>query len=147
MVVLAIGEPDGGQPLAGAPAALARRQARVEQGQLDVFQRAGARQEIEHLEHEPDLRVPHAGQLVAPEAGDVTAVEPVAAGGRGVEAAEQVHERRLAGAGGPHDGDELAGIDRHRDPAQGVHHVGPEHVVLCEPLGRDDRVGVHRRPA
>ena len=42
------------------------------------------------------------------------------AGGRAVEAGEQVHQRRLAGARRAHDGRELAGGHLERDAAQGV---------------------------
>ena len=40
---------------------------------------------------------------------------------RRVEPAGEREQGRLAGAGRPHDGDELAGGDREGDAAQGVH--------------------------
>src|SRR5438105_1976035 len=122
-------------------ATLARRDSAVEERQLDVLERARPGEQVEHLEHEADLRVAHVGQLVAREARDVLAVEPVAAGRRAIEAAEQVHEGGLAGARRAHDGHEFAGLDRHGDAAQRVHRVRAEMVVLAEVLGRDDRHG------
>ena len=47
-----------------------------------------------------------------------TTTEP---GARLVEPGEQVHERRLAGAGRAHDRGELAGREADRDAAEGVH--------------------------
>src|SRR5262247_620280 len=55
-----------------ALATRARGQARVEQRQLDVLQRAGAWQQIELLEDETDLAVAHARQFVTPEPRHVT---------------------------------------------------------------------------
>src|SRR5690606_4153234 len=65
-------------------------------------------------------------------------VEPVASGRRCVEAANQVHERRLSGAGWTHDCDVLVALHEEVHAAQGVHCLGAEHIVLAEPLGPDD---------
>jgi hypothetical protein len=44
-------------------------------------------------------------------------------GGGRVEARQQAQQRGLAGAGGAHDGDELAGVDLEIDAAQDIHAV------------------------
>ncbi len=80
----------------------------VDEGELDVVEAGGAGEEVEGLEDEADLLVADAGELVVVELGDVVAVEPVFTLGRGVEAADEVHQGGLAGAGGAHDGDVLA---------------------------------------
>ena len=78
----AIAEPDRVQQLErllvplGAPQAAAV----VEQRQLDVLERGGARQQVEALEHEADLAVAELGAPVAVDAGDVLALEAVVAG-------------------------------------------------------------------
>ena len=59
-----------------------------------------------------------------PSRGDVLAVEEVAAGGGAVQAAEQVHEGGLAGAGRAHHRHELPGLDAERDSAQRVDGLG-----------------------
>ena len=59
-------------------------------------------------------------ELLVGHVGDVVAADLHAAVGRAVEAGEQVHERRLAGARRAHDGGELAGGDLEGDAAQGV---------------------------
>jgi hypothetical protein len=97
-----------------------RRGAVVDERQLDVVQRGGAGQQVEGLEDEADFLVADAGELVVVELGDVVAVEPVLALGGRVEAADQVHQGGLAGAGGAHDGDVLVVLDAERDAAQGV---------------------------
>src|SRR5690242_19039840 len=147
VMVLTLGQPHVGQPLARPPAPLAHGHAAVEQGQLDVLQRARARQQVELLEDEADLGIADPGQLVTAEARHVVAAQPVAAARRRVETAEQVHERRLAGARGPHHRAELAGFDGDGHAPQGVDHVGPEHVVLHQALGLDDGTAAHRRTA
>ena len=78
-------------------------------------------QQVEALEDEADLGVADDGALVAAELRDVGAVEDVRAGGRAVEAADDVHQRRLAGAGRSHDGHELAGVDAQVDAVERAH--------------------------
>ena len=101
----------------------------VDQRQLDVVERRRARQQIERLEHEADLFVADPRQLVVVHLADLFAVQQVRALARRVEAADEIHERRLARPGRPHDGDVLAALDGNRHAAQGVnllraHHVG-----------------------
>ena len=79
------------------------------------------RNEIEALKHEPDLLVPDVGQLIGTQTSDVDAVQPVSAFRGLIQTPEHVHERGLAGAGGPHDRDELARLDRETQAAQRVH--------------------------
>jgi len=67
-VVLALGQADLGQGLAGPAPPVGARHASIEQRQLDVFEGRGAGQEIEALEHEAERAVAQAGQLVAREA-------------------------------------------------------------------------------
>ena len=119
----------------------------VEQGELDVVEGGGPRQQVEALEHEADLPVAHLGQLVAREPGDIPAVEQVVAAGRPVEAAEDVHERRLAGPGRSGDRDELAGLDGEAHAPERTHLDVAHGVDLGDVLDRDDRFrGSHRRP-
>lgn len=99
-------------PRAGVP--LARRGAGVDRRHLDVFLGRGGGDQVIALEHEAECLAAQPGLLVAVQFGDVVAGEVVAAGAGPVEAAEDVHQGRLAGAGGADDGDELAGVDRQR---------------------------------
>src|SRR2546423_3209683 len=114
----------------------------VDQGHLDVVDGARPRNQVEGLEHEPDLSIADPGQLVVSQRRDVIAVQDVATRGRLVEAADQVHQRALARTRGAHDGDELTLRDmkgkalerRHlhlagavdlRDPLEGDHPPPP----------------------
>ena len=90
---LAFAQADQRQLVARALMALLRRDVRVHQWQLDVLQRAGARQQVELLEHEADPPVAHGRKLVGIHAGDILARQPVVARGRPVETADHVHER------------------------------------------------------
>jgi hypothetical protein len=142
VMVLAAGEADPREGFARAAGALggAQAQVAVEHRQLDVLDGPGARQQVEALEDEADLRVADLGPLVAVETRDVDAVQPVGARGRPVEAAQDVHERRLAGARGAHDGDQLPGLDREVDPLQGVNLDLAHLVDLRQVADLDDRV-------
>ena len=66
----------------------------------------------------PSLLRPHQRPLVRREAAHLLAVEPILARSRMVEAAEDVHQRGLAGARGAHQRHHLAAVDRERDAAQ-----------------------------
>ena len=59
--------------------------------------------------------------------------------GRPVEAAEQVHQRRLAGAGRADDGDVLAGVDAQAHPAQRLDRDPVELVAARDVDGLDGR--------
>jgi hypothetical protein len=68
----------------------------VAQRQLDVAQRTHRRQQVELLEHEADAPVAHLRELHLRHAAHVGAGEVIAARGWHVEAAEDVHQCRLA---------------------------------------------------
>src|SRR5690606_28570246 len=65
-----------------------------------------------------------------------------------VETADDVHQRRLAGTGRAHDGDELAVVDPERHAAQG-HHFGRRAlgVDLADVRQLDDRMSRHQPAA
>ena len=73
-----VGQPDTCQRLGRAAAPFERRDARVDQRQLDVPQGRLAGQELEGLEHEADLAAPHPRQLGLGQRRHVASVEPVA---------------------------------------------------------------------
>ena len=112
------------------PLALVGGDACIHERQLDVMKRRGARQKIERLENESNLLVPHARQLVVSHLRYQRAVEPVLPGGRRIEAADEVHERRLARAGWPHDGHVLIAADDDVHTAQRTDDLAA-HVVLA----------------
>src|SRR5580704_15843148 len=69
------------------------------------------RYEMKLLEDEADLFGAEAGEAAFIEAGDVGTVDDGAAGCGRIEAAKNVDQRGLAGAGRTHDGDPFAGLD------------------------------------
>ena len=133
----AVAEPHQLERLLGAPAALLVLDPGVDQRQLDVVQGVGPRQEVEGLEHEPDLLVANARQLVVGELPDLLALERVGAAGGRIEAADQVHERRLARARGAHDRDVLVGLDVEVHPVQRVDLLGADLVETLQATDRD----------
>ena len=110
-----VGQADLAQRLDGAAPALGPRHAGIDQRQLDVLHGAGPGQEVEALEHESHGAVADFGEGVAVQPRDLAPFEQVLSGGRAVEAADEMHQCRFAGAGGPHDRHELAGLDDQGD--------------------------------
>ena len=138
LVVHAFAQIDGGKRGLGALNAFVRGRAAIDQGQLHVVQSRGAREQIERLKYEADFFIADAREFVVIEFADQIAVEPVTALGRRVEAADQVHERGLAGARGTHDGNIFAAIDAQVHSAQRVHLLCSHLVGFPEILSADD---------
>ena len=80
--------------------------------QDDVLLGGQHRQEVEELEDEADVLAAQQRHLAVGEALDLLAGDLDRAARRLVECGEQVHQRRLARARRPHDGDQLAGARR-----------------------------------
>ncbi len=66
--------------------------------------------------------------------------EQIAAAGRLVQAAQNVHESGFAAAAGAHDGDKLAALDADVDPAQSVHLGFAQVVVLVHVIDLNQAV-------
>ena len=98
----------GVEGLHGAKRPLGDGAVGIDERKHHVAQHGGARQQVERLEHEAETGGSDLGQAVVVELGDIESLEEVAARGRAVEAAERVHERRLARARRAHDAEELA---------------------------------------
>ncbi len=96
------------------------------------------RQQVEELEDEAELLAAQLGQLAVVEAGDLLAVEQDGAGGRLVEAGEDVHQGRLAGARRPHDRGEAAALEAGADLDQGVDRGVALAVAAGHAVGFDD---------
>src|SRR5438128_2078067 len=117
----------------------------VKQRQVDVLQRRGAREKIEALENESDLRVADHGALVTSQLRGIDSREDIAAGRRTIETANDIHERRFSGAGGTHDGEELSFVDEQVDAVEGAHFHFAHLINLHELVDLDD-VLRHYRP-
>jgi len=74
------------------------------EGQFHVVQRAGARQQVEGLEDEADFLVANIGQFGPSESSLTSACSASRPRARSIQAADQVHQRGLAGARRSHDG-------------------------------------------
>ena len=121
---------------------LRQRHVTVHQRQGDVLARRRARQQVEALEDEADAAIAQLGATVRVEAPHVDAVEQVGAGGGPIEAAEDVEQRRLAGARRPHDRHQLAGADGEGDAPQRLDRLlgALQHVALAHVAQRDHDV-------
>ena len=112
----------------------------VGEGHGHVLERRRARQQVVGLEDEADGPAAQARQAVVVELVHVRAAQPIAALRRPVEAADDVHERRLAGARRPDDGHELPAPDVEVDAVEGTD-VEPARVVDAVDVGqRDERL-------
>ena len=76
--------------------------------QCDVFEHGEARDQIVELEHEADMLAPVARQLGLAGVDEIMVAPHSLAGGRCVEPAENIEQRRFAGAGWPQQHHEFA---------------------------------------
>jgi hypothetical protein len=127
----------------GGGAALGGRPAGEHEGERDVLQGGLRRDEVERLEDHADDAEAEAGQLDGRQAGEVVAGDREGAGGRAVEAAQEVEQGGLAGAGLAQEGDALAAGDLEGDAAEGVHRGGGLAVPLGQAGGADGHVAGH----
>ena len=104
----------------GGPVAFARSLAAIEQRQLDVLERTRPAEQVEALEDEPEVTASQQRAFVAREPLDVHAAELELPGRGHVEAAENVHHRRLARSRRSHDCDEVSRGDVEVHAVQGV---------------------------
>jgi hypothetical protein len=141
-VVHALAETYIAQRLSRTFLACNRVNAGVDEGKLNVPQAGGAGEQIKGLEDESDLLVPDLGQLVAVHRRNVFAIELITSGAGRIEAAEHVHECRLATAARPHDGEVFVPMDLERDAAQGMHRLFAHHVMLGDVLDIDDDIAM-----
>ena len=79
------------------------------QRERDVLPRGQHRDEVVRLEDEAELVAPQRREPLVVEVRELLAGDDDRARRRAVESGEQVHQRGLAGPGGPHDRGELAG--------------------------------------
>ena len=109
-------EADATQGLRGRLAPIDRRLAAVQQPIGDVVDRGHSFEEEERLEDEPDQVRTHAGQLTIAHRRGVDAGDADDPAGRPIERADDVQQRRLAGARRPDDRRQfaVAHFERHR---------------------------------
>ena len=145
-VIGAVLQPVVVQRLRNPAVALGRRDAGQHHRQGDVLRRGQPRHEVKALEHEADAGAADVRLFDAGQRGDIAAFQAVGAGGRAVEQADQVQQRRLAGARRPHHGDVLAGVDAQVEFVQRVHFAvaEQEHALDAGELDQRGRCGSHR---
>ena len=114
------------------------RRAVVDERQFHVVQRTGARQQIKGLEYEADFLVADTGQFIVCHVADQTPVNVILTLRRRVEAADQIHQGRLAGAGRAHDSHILAAVDFDTDARNRIDGLVAHDVGLPEIVGVDD---------
>ena len=139
LVVEPVAEPEALERSPRALRPLVPRDALVDERRGDVLERGRPREEVERLEDEADGAAPDAGQVVVVERPDLRPGEPVAPGCRPIEAADDVHQRRLAAAGRPDDRQEVAGADVEVDAPEGGDLEAPGRVDPRDVPQLDDR--------
>ena len=139
-----IAEPDDVERVLGAFIALPAFHSGIHERHLDIGERSHAWQQVECLEHESDLVIPDARQLSFVHCGYRQAIQPVVAATCRIEAANDVHERRLAGPGRPHDRKIVAPLYRQVHIAERIDEVAPHLVAALEMLQANDGLAMRR---
>ena len=133
-----VGEPDPLQQLLRTPPGGPRRASGQQRRQLDVLDGGELLHQVEGLEDEADIGAPHPGQGLLADVVDAATVQPDLTARGPVQPAEQVQQRRLPAAAGPHHRHRLPGADVEVDPVDGAHQSFPLAVVLSQPAGAQD---------
>jgi hypothetical protein len=121
-------EPDHLEGLVGAAHTLGMRDALHLEAVPDVVADTAVGEESEALEHHREVLLPQAPQLARPRLHDVdlavVGLQPHVARGRRDQPVEAAQQRRLPGAGQPHDDEELAGLEGERHVVHADHVAG-----------------------
>ncbi|MNU62891.1 hypothetical protein D3C71_521310 [compost metagenome] len=125
-------------PLAAVAAGIDRRD-------LDIGERRDFVQQMIALEDEAEMLAPQCRAVVVVEGRGFAAGNLVGAFGRPVEQSENVHQGRLAGAGGADDRDHLAAIDRQVDVFQHGDRAIAGGIIAAQAGERNQGFG-HRLP-
>jgi hypothetical protein len=91
-----------------------------QQGKAYVLCCSKNREKVEELENETYVSSPDEGEFIVGDVVERPSIDEYLAGTRLVQAADEVQECALAGAGGTHDGKKLACMYAERDIAQGL---------------------------
>ena len=100
-------------------AAFARTELGEEQRELDVFEGAENRDEIEGLKNKADVLVSPVGEIGFVEAGDVAVLHDALAARGAIYAGDDVQERGFSGTGRAHEGEEFTTLDHKVDGVEG----------------------------
>ena len=117
--------------------------AAIDERQFDIFERGGPREKVEALEHEAKIAAAQQGALIAVKRFHMMALEQEGPRRRHVEAAEDVHRCRFAGAGWSHHRDEIALLDVEVDAFQGLKGGRAFAIDFGDPAQGDDRSDRH----
>ena len=146
-----VAEAEADQQVGGAAGARAIVDAGIDRRHRGIFDGIEVGEELVALEDEAEMLAPQLGELVGRELADVAAREGIGPFARRIEAADQVHQRRLAGARLADDGDHLARPDveidmvEHRDAfAAGREPAGDAAQGNQRGVGHLNRPGVRR---
>src|SRR4051812_22414252 len=107
--------------------------------QRHVLERRRVRDQVEGLKHEADVVQPHPGLSGAIGGGHVAPAEPVMPARGSIEAAEDVEQRALAGAGGAAQGDDLSEADLNVHADEHRQRRSALVIDLREPRRLDDK--------
>ena len=110
-VVAAILQSQAGQQGAGSGLAIKAGSAGIDGGDLHVGGRVQMGQQVIALEDEAEVVAAQPCQGEGIQGRGILAAKQILAAARAIEAAQQVHQGRFAGAGGADDGHHLPGID------------------------------------
>ena len=115
------------------------REIREQQRQLDIALRREHRHEVVELEHEADVPRAPLRKLAVGELVDALAGDHDLAFVRTVEPADEIEQRRLAGARRAHQRDELARLDLEIQAVQHFHLLLAARVALHHVLHGNER--------
>src|SRR5579872_5160394 len=117
-MLCAVGETDLLEQRERARAQLVAVDAGRRKLRLDVLERVQRRDQVERLEDEAEGAQAQLGEVAVSERAEVAALEEHRAARRAVERAEELQQRRLAGARRPDDRDDLRVVDRQVDACE-----------------------------
>ena len=125
-----VAQSDGLKIMTGPLQPLSASHAGINQRQSDVFQCGNTRKQIEILKDKPYLFIARSGQFIITESGYLLAVQLIRAFRRAIQTAEDIHQRRFARAGRPHQRGKLPPVDIGRNAIERRQRLAADMIKL-----------------
>src|SRR5664280_3530659 len=98
----------------------------------DILQSTQLRQQVVRLKHESYVSIANTGKIIRSELGNITALETIGTGGRGVQTSKNMHQRRFSRTGRSHDSNKFMFTDVKRYAGKGIDRNGADRVSLAD---------------
>src|SRR5450759_1817477 len=98
----------------------------------DILQGTQLRQQVVRLKHKSYVSIANTGKIIRSELGNITALETIGTGGRGIQTSKNMHQRRFSRTGRPHDCNKFMFADLKRYAGKSIDRDATDRIDLAD---------------